>query len=478
MEVFKVNLELEFRKMNQNEVYWKKDSSLLLAISGGVDSMVMLDLFERLSVVERPKITVAHVNHQLREASISEANYLRAYCQTRGIPYFETEWAEGETIQADVENQARQFRYQFFGELMTKYGFDALLTAHHQDDQAETVLMKLVKGSQLQNLVGIREESVKNNQKIIRPFLSFSKEAIVLTAKKNQVVYFNDETNQEQTYFRNRMRQQVIPQLKNENPQFLNQLSHFTQQIDYANEIIAEKIALVFPEIVTMNKTETEWILDLPKFWLENEGTQFMLLTELFQRSLVVKGVGVSHAQQAEVLKILKGAAPQKQIHLQKEWRFERSYESGRLWVDTQKGMQLDSDQKEQYEIRPEQALFLSDSEWLACYAVQGNQDSKIPVELKDWQKTEMTIGENHGFPLLIRKRQAGDSFVFNKSGQTKQVKRYFIDQKISAQKRLESWIVTNQTKEILWIMPEKKSYLSIPKETDKIHYRLIYLKK
>ena len=160
----------------------------------------------------------------LREASDDEAAFLKDYCQTRGIPYYERVWQD--PPQNGIEAAAREFRYHFFAETMTLQSYDWLLTAHHADDQMETMLMKMVREGRLQNASGIKRKQPFGNGYLIRPFLTIAKEEIRDYARRRGIAYFEDETNQQTLFQRNRLRHQAVPLLKAENPRALD---HFQQ---------------------------------------------------------------------------------------------------------------------------------------------------------------------------------------------------------------------------------------------------------
>ena len=233
-----MNLAKQFYQHCHQQAFFQPTDYLLIAVSGGVDSMVLLDLMQQC-FSKIPK-AVVHFNHQLRENAAMEQALLQEYCQANQLPFFTSNWQEKPTT--NLEAQARKARYRYFAQVMKAQGFTCLLTAHHGDDQLETMLMKLVKYGNFQNLAGMKAKSVlpDTNLPLYRPLLFTDKKALYDYAHEKQLTYFEDETNQSLDYARNRMRHQVLPELKGENPQALNQVARLSDQLHFLQEILEE----------------------------------------------------------------------------------------------------------------------------------------------------------------------------------------------------------------------------------------------
>jgi tRNA(Ile)-lysidine synthase len=212
---------------------------LLLAVSGGLDSMVLLHLMQTVN----PDLSVAHANFSLRGLeSDGDEVFVRSYCQQHQIPVFvkkfETEIFANEH-KLSIQQAARQLRYAWFEELCQQESFDYVLTAHHLDDQLETFLIHLVRGTGLQGLVGIPQM----HGKIVRPLLHFSRKELEDYAQEHLISWREDSSNQETYYLRNKLRHNVIPVLKEMNPSLLDgfqeTLNHLKQSHTLA-QIAAE----------------------------------------------------------------------------------------------------------------------------------------------------------------------------------------------------------------------------------------------
>ena len=211
---------------------------VLLAVSGGIDSMTMADLF--LHSALRLPLAVAHVNFQLRGAdSDSDEALVRHWCERCGIPFFVKRVETGKHASdrgVSVEMAARELRYEWFAQLCREQGFTHLAVAHNLDDSAETLLLHLLRGTGLRGLAGIRDNvplSSAEDVRLIRPLLGFTRHEIESYAVRAGVEFHVDATNADTTIPRNRIRNEVFPQLAAINPSFLQifrrEMRHFGQ---------------------------------------------------------------------------------------------------------------------------------------------------------------------------------------------------------------------------------------------------------
>lgn len=191
---------------------------LLLAVSGGPDSMAMLDKYEKA----RPPfpLAVAHVNHGLRPESDGEETLVRDYCKAHGLPCFvrkadvKREMQKGET----VESAARRIRYEFFRTVAHETGATHLATAHTRDDQCETVLLHLLHGAGAKGLCGILPLRKEGDLTVVRPLLSCGKDDLIAYCRENAVPYAVDASNDDLSYTRNRIRHLLLPEMEKINP--------------------------------------------------------------------------------------------------------------------------------------------------------------------------------------------------------------------------------------------------------------------
>ena len=232
-------------------------ASVLAAVSGGVDSMCMLDalVHSQLDL----KVAVAHVNFNLRgEESDEDTRMVTRWCEKNGINLFKesfnTEEYAGENG-ISIEMAARDLRYNWFYSLMQEHRFNFLAIAHNANDNAETLLLNLTRGCGIEGIAGIREkvllqfegEEEQPQQFIIRPLMSYSRQQIEKYALKFRVPYRTDSTNLLSDYSRNRIRNEVFPQLEKINPSvvatFNRNIRHFQQAGSIMQRVVEEKCA-------------------------------------------------------------------------------------------------------------------------------------------------------------------------------------------------------------------------------------------
>ncbi|MBO4571439.1 MAG: tRNA lysidine(34) synthetase TilS [Bacteroidales bacterium] len=216
-------------------------SGILLAVSGGVDSMVMLSLAASSPVAGR--IAVAHMNFSLRgEESDGDEAMVRSWCESRGIPFF-VKRVETRAYASDkgisVEMAARELRYSWFEELLESEILGCVAVAHNMNDSVETVFLNLLRGTGLRGVTGIR----KRNGSVIRPMLEFTREGILQYASEHGIPFRTDSTNLESEFARNRIRNEVFPQFEKINPSFLRNVAASAAHFALAEAFMKEKLS-------------------------------------------------------------------------------------------------------------------------------------------------------------------------------------------------------------------------------------------
>ena len=219
----------KFESFVSDNNLFSKDDRILIALSGGVDSVVLSHLMCRANY----KISLAHCNFHLRdEESNRDEAFVRRWAKENNIPLFVKEF---DTYQYMKENKlslemaARDLRYNWFNSLLESEGFTCLCTAHHLDDSIETFFINLLRGTGIAGLHGIK---VKND-KIVRPLLFATREEILSYAKQNNISYVEDSTNSETKFTRNKIRHNLFPVLREINPNFEFALK---KDIEYLND--------------------------------------------------------------------------------------------------------------------------------------------------------------------------------------------------------------------------------------------------
>lgn len=238
-------MEQQLLKFIRQHQLFDKEHRLLLTVSGGVDSMVLLHLLHK----QQYHITVAHCNFGLRAIdSDLDASFVEDTCSKLQIPCFIRKF-ETATYAADngisIQMAARELRYEWFDELKKNHGFNYILTAHHADDQLETILLNLVRGKGPITWSGIPLK----NESIVRPMLSLFKEEIHLYAKEHEIAYREDSSNLKADYDRNFIRHRITPLLKELNPSVVNTFSSLGEMAGARELMIKQYIAIIKPQL-------------------------------------------------------------------------------------------------------------------------------------------------------------------------------------------------------------------------------------
>ena len=407
-----------------------KNASIVVACSGGPDSMCLLDLVTKLKDELNLNIIVAHVNHKLRSESEEEAKMVENYAKENNIT-FElleiTNYINGNFTEED----ARKRRYNFFNEIIKKYQASALLTAHHGDDLIETILMRLTRGSNLSGYIGIKEISQTDNYKTLRPLLTITKDEIVNYLKENNVPYRLDKTNEELKHTRNRYRHIVLPFLKKENPKVHEKYLKFSKELieydNFVNTYIKDKKFIVDNSIV-INKVSNE--------------------TDFIKRKcleLLVKDIqsndyfDISDEQMSNLMKLYNQS--NKSIDLNNNYMGINSY--GKIYIKKKENKVLN-------EIVLDKDIKLED--YIFYYNSQDGDNSNSCIYLNT---SEITL------PLKIRGVLPGDKMKIKNLNGSKKISDIFIDSKVPKDKRSTYPILVDSQNTVLWVPNLKKSQFS-----------------
>ena len=214
-----------------------KECNFVVAISGGVDSMVLANLF----LINNLKFSIAHCNFQLRgKESDDDELFINKWCSEKDIKLYNKKFTTEDYCinnKLTIQMGARELRYEWFRELIDKEKHDFIVTAHHIDDQLETFIINSIRGTGIDGLVGIPDKI----NKIVRPLLMISKDQIIEYSKVNKINYREDSSNDKEDYLRNKIRHSVIPYLKSDDD---NVLLKFKTTIENLNstKIFVQKV--------------------------------------------------------------------------------------------------------------------------------------------------------------------------------------------------------------------------------------------
>ena len=240
---------------------------IVIGVSGGPDSITLLDALLKIKRKEKIKfeIVVCHGNHLIREDAIEDENYVINYCKRNNIEYFVKRVKVKEVSKKEkigTEEAGRKVRYEFFNEILEKTNSNKIATAHNKNDNVETVLMNIIRGSGTSGLKGI--EAKKGN--LIRPLIEIERKEIEEYCNQNKLNPRIDRTNFENTYTRNKIRNMLIPYIKeNFNPNILESINRLSELSKEEDAYLENKTKEEYEEILIENSLNSI-ILDLKKF--------------------------------------------------------------------------------------------------------------------------------------------------------------------------------------------------------------------
>ena len=371
---------------------------------------------------------MAHVNHKQRLESEYEEKELKKIAKKLGVKIVTSSFSG-----VFSEKAARDFRYQFFRKIMQEENCSALVTAHHADDQAETIFMRILRGSRLRYVSGIQDRQPFGSGELIRPLLPFSKSDFP------DIFHFEDVTNQESIYFRNRVRNNYLPLLKKENPQLNQALISLGSEINQLQKALFE----LTRDIDTTN---------IQIFRKQSPFVQNFLLQQYLSR---FSDLQLSKIQFDEVLHILNTKINH-HYYLKNQYELIQDYQTFKIQKISPKS-DLKSD-----------TILLQFGEVLEVGNYYFSFGKKIP------NGADQEIIVSRETDILLRHRQDGDKILLN--GHHKKIRRYFIDNKYSLQERKQA-IIVEQKGEIFAIAGIVTSDLSKYLKHD-IMKDILYIKK
>lgn len=404
-----------------------ENHSYLLAVSGGVDSMVLASLF--LEMRDKMKdsgfeFQVAHVNYRLRgQDSDLDQKIIQDFCGKHHIKFHLYEVSEkDQKPDNSIQLWARELRYQFFKQVQEKEKLEFLITAHHLNDQLETFIIHLSKAAGINGLSGIPA----NDNKILRPLLSFSKEDIYEFAKANNVKYREDLSNKKNDYLRNKIRNEIVPLLLETNDHFLENFKKSVFYLNQTKDFVQQQIREIEKKLSTFNLDHV--ILSKEKLQLESNFVQFEIL----------KQYGFDQVE--EIPKIFK--AENGSSFFSKDFELKTGRDELVIFNRSAK------------KTLKEKAILIEQFDF---------DENQININLKDHMGDIEEINkdfewdfdaEKLRFPLQLRKQQEGDVFYPSGFSGKKKVSKFFRDEKLSILAKQKIWLLTDSNDTVLGVIP------------------------
>ncbi len=412
------------------------NEKLAVAVSTGIDSMVLLDILIKLKL----DLVVIHLNHQKRDESFKEEEFIKDFCKKKDIKCF-VKRLDFES-EVNFQAEARKLRYEYYLEVMKNMNLKYLCLAHHADDQIETILMRILRGASIEAISGMKEVTPFKEIYLVRPLLSFSKKEIKNYALKEKIIYFEDKTNSEDFYERNRIRKNVIPSLVKENSKAHEKFLEFSNTLNFLNKLLVSKI----DEFIEKNvfKTKDYFSFKLSSFnSLEKEFKEELLFFLLKEKELSKQNIN-------EIIKILNT----KKANLKVDYlnftilkEYDLIYFFKNILVINKVNLKINN---------------------IKEYKLPGKYDILVSKKSCNFNSNLFNLCYNiDSLDLTVRNKEIGDR-ISTVSG-TKTLKKLFIDLKVGYLDRENALVVVdNKTSEILLVVGyQKSSKLKDIKKTD-----------
>lgn len=420
-----------------------KKQKVIVACSGGVDSVVLVHLLSICQI----QIGIAHCNFSLRgEESDQDALFVENLAKELAIPFFYKTFdtkAYKKQQKTSTQIAARELRYQWFTQLLEEHAYDIVVTAHHIDDDLETFLINLSRGTGIKGLIGI--PSI--NTKIIRPLLPFTRQQIVNFAKKEQFYWREDSSNTTPDYLRNALRLQVIPAFKKAAPTLLQAFQTTKSNLQSSTALIEDYMLLIYNLVVTQNGEE--YYIDIPK--LKELPNTNALLYQLLAPYQFTAWEDIYHLINAQSGKQICSSTHQllkdrTKLVLSKKIAFETKEENSETFFEkkiNKNETQIDYPVKLSF-------ILINKMEYVDNSVIYVDRDKLV-------------------YPLIVRKWQNGDYFSpFGMKG-NKKLSKFFKDEKLSLTAKKKVWLLCDNNK-IVWIIGMRAdNYFKVTEKTTQI---------
>lgn len=398
-----------------------ENKCVVVCVSTGVDSMTLLHLLQKIDNI---RIVIAHVNHHQRIQSNEEQTFICEYAKNNNIECFIKELSF-DTHQ-NFQNNARNKRYDFFKEVMDEVNADFLLTAHHATDDLETILMRLTKSTSAKGYAGIEELAAFNNKYIYRPLLHISKKEIYEYAKENNIKFYEDQSNSEDDYLRNRIRHNIIPVLEEENPSIY-------REVEIYKEHITELTNMLFDNIYAFINQNVEVFDGITQF----ETYKFTNLSKYLQEQTLFEILKPYKLSKNLIEQLLSQINNDKNLiinYISDELTFIKEYGYCKFGKKTQ---------------REEISLEITgDFE----YVLQNNDRILVNKNKCNFETKNGKIWYNiNAMPITIRNKRDGDKILIN--GKLRSLSDYLTNKKVSHFIRDNILVITNSNDEVLFIL-------------------------
>jgi tRNA(Ile)-lysidine synthase len=415
----------EFKKYIQENILWLADQKIILAVSGGIDSVVMTHLFTKSAI----PFVIAHCNFRLRgKESDEDQSFVEQLAKNLNTKFFTVSFdtlGHSEKEKISIQMAARELRYKWFKKLAIEIGYNYIAIAHNRDDVAETMLINLFRGTGLKGLGGIKPiQGI-----IIRPLLFAARTDIEEFAISEKITYREDSSNSESKYHRNLIRNEIIPLIRKINPSINETLYHEAEIFTSTFQLYKREVDKI-KELITLDKTD-KWIISISK--IRDLQIDAPLLFEM------LTPYGFSYSSVISIINSLQAESGRK------------FYSDKYILLKDRNTLIIKEIEKNEagieYEI-PQHCNHVSLPIAMNLTYMEMTSDFKIPP----FPTNVAFDAEKLIFPLKIRKWKAGDFFIPLGMTGKKKLSDFFIDKKINLFEKERTWLLVSN-EQIVWII-------------------------
>ncbi len=456
-----MNFEQKVKRFIEKYHMLSEGAGILVGLSGGADSVALLEVLCALKESWNLRIAALHVHHGVRPEAWQDVEFCKHFCEEKGVAFC-CEYADVPKLAQDwglsVEEAGRKVRYKLFEEYRQKLNLDLIAVAHHQNDQAETILFQLFRGSGLRGMAGIPVQ--RGN--IIRPLAVVSRREIEEYLKSRGQDFVVDATNLTDIYTRNKIRQHMLPLAEEVAPGAIANMNRTAAQLREIQEFMDEQAEEFLQKNGQMDEQNSALYIQVePLRKIHTALQKVVVMTAIEKAFYSRKDITEKHID--AILDLLHKDG-EKIIHLPKRGVVVKSYE--RL-IFQQKTIEKDASKLslEQVEIQPNTTYFLPDGRILETELILGNKIENIPksdcLKWFDYDKIKDV--------LVLRNRANGDFLTINEQGARKKLQDYLINEKIPKSVR-DKLLLLADGPHIVWVPGMRISaYYKVTEQTQRI---------
>lgn len=417
----------QFKSFIQEQNLFDPSDRVLLTVSGGLDSMVMAELFHQAGF----PFGIAHCNFQLRgEESDEDERFVESMAKHYQVPFYATHFRTADFANlhhVSIQMAARELRYAWFEEIREKEGYDSIATAHHLDDQVETFLINLLRGTGIAGLHGI---PVRKGP-VIRPLLFASREEIIGFAKEQHIPFREDSSNSTLTYTRNRIRHQLIPLLHSIDPNYANQITGTINRIREVEAILQPLIGKCRDKVI--RREQERWMIEISelrklkplKAWM------YELLSPFELNETTIRNIIRSLDQESG-----------------------RSFRSASFRIIKDRSRLIITPIVTKEPEKVSESYLIEETTKVVNNPIRltlTSADGGSGLQISGAQNTATLDYDKISFPLLLRKWQPGDYFYPFGMNKRKKLSDFFIDEKIPIPDKESCWLLCSGNR-IVWV--------------------------